>query len=462
MSKIALISCTSRKKAYKCPARQLYWESPRFRLAYAFAKLVANKIFILSAKHGLVPEDRVIEPYNETLIGKSARERREWGDMVLSQLSKVSDVDHDDFIVLAGEVYHENLLPHLSHFWLPLKGKRQGEWIPELDKLIKLEKETDKVLVLHMLFNTLPRLDWTMIDQLPYQNGIYIMFEKGESYNNMDRIVRVGTHRGQDRLKKRLRDHFVREDADSSIFRKNIGRTFLNMTLDPYLQVWEIDMHKSQEKRDYGHLIDERLEAELEAKISQYLRSSITFVCFPVDEEEERLRLEAGIIATLNSHPSFGPSNNWLGLNSPVPEIAGSGLWNRQGLDGQPLSANEVERIKWLARFGNDSYRNNAGYKARIQRAVNCVTKTGKNYNSERKTADDIRKYIDKLLQEAKRRGEDYIDLVSGDIHKQLGMKNRMPQVCRIMYEKMQAGDKVIHTTPSGKSSTIKIRYYLK
>ncbi|GLI17221.1 hypothetical protein MTHERMOG20_16750 [Moorella thermoacetica] len=83
MSKIALISCTSRKKAYKCPARELYWESPRFRLAYALAKLVANKIFILSAKHGLVPEDRVIEPYNETMIGKSARERREWGDMVL-------------------------------------------------------------------------------------------------------------------------------------------------------------------------------------------------------------------------------------------------------------------------------------------------------------------------------------------------------------------------------------------
>lgn len=65
-------------------------------------------------------------------------------------------------------------------------------------------------------------------------------------------------------------------------------------------------------------------------------------------------------------------------------------------------------------------------------------------------------------MQEAKRRGEDYIDLVSGDIHNQLGMKNRMPQVCRIMYEKMQAGDKVIHTTPSGMSSTIKIRYYLK
>jgi len=52
--------------------------------------------------------------------------------------------------------------------------------------------------------------------------------------------------------------------------------------------------------------------------------------------------------------------------------------------------------------------------------------------------------------------------LVSGDIHNQMGMKNRMPQICRIMYEKMMPGDEVLHTTPSGKSSTIKIRYDLR
>jgi hypothetical protein len=275
--RIALISCTSRKKAYKCPARDLYSESPRFRLAYALAKLVADKIFILSAKYGLVPEDMIIEPYNETLKDKSAQERRAWGDMVLNELRKVSDLERDEFIVLAGEVYQENLLPHLVHFWLPLKGKRQGEWIPELERLITLERESDKVIVLHMLFNGLPRLDWTMIDRLPYQNGIYIMFEKGESYHGMERIVRIGTHRGQDRLLKRLRDHFVKEDADGSIFRKNIGRAFLKMTSDPYLQVWEIDMHNSENERNYGHLINEELETELEAKISRYLRDNITF-----------------------------------------------------------------------------------------------------------------------------------------------------------------------------------------
>ncbi len=58
----------------------------------------------------------------------------------------------------------------MNHFWLPLKGKRQGgEWIPELERLIKLEKESDKTKVLHMLFNSLPRLDWSIINSIPYK-----------------------------------------------------------------------------------------------------------------------------------------------------------------------------------------------------------------------------------------------------------------------------------------------------
>jgi len=52
--------------------------------------------------------------------------------------------------------------------------------------------------------------------------------------------------------------------------------------------------------------------------------------------------------------------------------------------------------------------------------------------------------------------------ILSGDIYRQLGMKDRMPLICRIMYKEMMPGDKVLHTTPSGQSSTIKIRYHLK
>ena len=44
-----------------------------------------------------LPEDMIIEPYNETLEEKSARERRAWGDTVLNDLRKVSDLEHDEF-----------------------------------------------------------------------------------------------------------------------------------------------------------------------------------------------------------------------------------------------------------------------------------------------------------------------------------------------------------------------------
>jgi len=36
-----------------------------------------------------------------------------------------------------------------------------------------------------------------------------------------------------------------------------------------------------------------------------------------------------------------------------MPEIARSGLWNRQHLHGEPLSAEELERVKQLAGSGS-------------------------------------------------------------------------------------------------------------
>ena len=168
---------------------------------------------------------------------------------------------------------------------------------------------------------------------------------------------------------------------------------------------------------------------------------NITFVCFPVDEETERLRLREGIMTTLNSDPTFKSNSK---------------------LQGQPLSDEELERIKWLARFGNDSWGNNIGRKVNVKRPESSIRKVNETKGSKGTTTEDIRQYIENILQKAKLQGKDHIDLVSGDIHKQLGLKNSYPQVCNAMYKKMIPGDEVLHTTSSGYSSTIKIRYYIK
>jgi len=71
-------------------------------------------------------------------------------------------------------------------------------------------------------------------DQIPL-NGIYILFEKGELAHNTDRIVRIGTHTGINQLRSRLKQHFIVENKDRSIFRKNIGRALLNKNHDDFI-----------------------------------------------------------------------------------------------------------------------------------------------------------------------------------------------------------------------------------
>ena len=41
------------------------------------------------------------------------------------------------------------------------------------------------------------------------ENGIYILFEKGEFAHSTNRIVRIGTHTGDNQLRSRLFQHFL-------------------------------------------------------------------------------------------------------------------------------------------------------------------------------------------------------------------------------------------------------------
>ena len=74
----------------------------------------------------------------------------------------------------------------------------------------------------------------------------------------------------------------------------------------------------------------------------------------------------------------------------------------------------------------------------------------------------EIRDYIGELKEQAIAAGENSLVLISGKIHKDLKLKNRIPLVCNAMKQSMGEKDEIIHSTPSGYSSTIKIKYYLK
>lgn len=206
---------------------------------------------------------------------------------------------------------------------------------------------------LHQLFNQQKRFSFPFQekkDEIP-SNGIYVIFEKGETFHGMDRITRVGTHTGEDQLFSRLNQHFLKENKNRSIFRKNIGRSLLHKENNPYSKEWEYDTTSREGKEKYAKLLNLELEKELEKRISTYIHENLSFVVFEVKTKEERLFWEERIIATLSKTANQGeikPSDKWLGNFSPIEKIRNSGLWLVQGLDKEGLTEDEFEKLKKL------------------------------------------------------------------------------------------------------------------
>lgn len=209
---------------------------------------------------------------------------------------------------------------------------------------------------LHDIFNSQRRFRFPFdndIEQIP-RNGIYIIFETGEQYKDLNRIVRVGTHTGDNQLRSRLKQHFVKENKNRSIFRKNIGRCFLNKDSNPYLSIWDLDSTTRADKIKNGHLIDKTFEQGLEKRISQHIQYNLSFTVFEITTKDQRLFWESRIISTLAAFPDIRPSDNWLGQFSPKDKIRQYGLWQVNELLNQPLDTDEFNDLTDLiARCAN-------------------------------------------------------------------------------------------------------------
>jgi hypothetical protein len=189
---------------------------------------------------------------------------------------------------------------------------------------------------IHKIFNNLKRYYYPFdINNIP-KNGIYIMFEKNEKSHGMDRIVRIGTHTGKDQLRSRLHQHFINENKDRSIFRKNIGRALLNKSKDPIIIEWEIDMTPAEARQKF--VVDKIRLSQVEKQVSEYIQKNISFVTIQVNDKNTRLDFESKIISTLSNCKECRPSKNWLGLFSTKEKIRESGLWQVNELNKKELS----------------------------------------------------------------------------------------------------------------------------
>jgi hypothetical protein len=180
------------------------------------------------------------------------------------------------------------------------------------------------------------------------RNGIYVLFEDGEHAHGMDRVVRVGTHTGNNQFRSRLEQHFIRENKDRSIFRKNIGRALLNRDHDPFLMQWDIDLTTHDAKVKYAGSNDAEKQQLAERRVTEYVRFHFQFVVFGMAEKEDRLRFESRMISTVSLCQECKPSATWLGLSSPKEKIQKGGLWIVNELYKQPLSETDLAYLHTL------------------------------------------------------------------------------------------------------------------
>jgi hypothetical protein len=82
---VGLVGCGKQKVNHPAPARELY-TSVLFRRSLQLAKRTCDETYILSAHHGLVILDEVLEPYDVNLASMRRAERQAWAARVSQSL----------------------------------------------------------------------------------------------------------------------------------------------------------------------------------------------------------------------------------------------------------------------------------------------------------------------------------------------------------------------------------------
>jgi len=436
---VALLSCPRDRLKRRCTALEMCSQDKVFRASYDYAKIASDRVFLLSAKYGLLESDDVISHEIENMAIKPPYEKRLWAANVIDKLEGYCDLNEDEFMFLGEQVYFENLIDKLKTKFFPLEG------IPEFNMIAKLQelKDTEVAYVsaenIHRMFHEIREYTWKTLGDIPYSNGLYVVFERTEEYKGFKRITKVGTHRGDGNLKNRLETDFIREDKNWSMLRKNIGRAILNKNNDPYLKIWDMDTGTTETRLRYADQMDEVKERDIEKRITMFLRDQVTFAVLEVESWYERMRIEEAIVATLNRDPEFIPSDNWFGRFSPEYAIRNSGLWMKRGLDRLPIKRTEMETIEM---------------------SVNKQKLSMKD-DEELTLAESVTRLIDQKKETAESIRLRYIDLYSEDIRKEVDAGHLEDEVIEAMKTTMGKHDEILLKTESGAGTSIKIRFHL-
>lgn len=338
------LPCGRRKLRSAAPARLMY-ASPRFGRLRSIAEILAADYCVVSAKHGLLDPDQVIEPYDLDLVSLSAEARELWAREVLSQLAGRGG--HRPFILLTTGAYLSELLAANCRreqpltLFTPFAGLSEAsedEWIEQATAVAM------RIRDVRLLYRMLAR--WRgdgrsfLLRNLPQQKlperGVYLFLDPQETsaYLPCPRVVRIGTHAvsqgSKATIKNRLRNHLGLTDGRGShrgsIFRLHVGRAMLEREgTVTTLPSWGVGQHASQEIMQN--------ETALERRVSDYL-GALEVIVLPIDDppskDSRRAKVETQLISLFTDSlvPIEHASPSWLGRYSPVTAISRTGLWN--------------------------------------------------------------------------------------------------------------------------------------
>ena len=150
MAKVVLLSCTKSKTKHAAPAQELYSASPMFQKTLEYGKsLKPDKMYILSAKHHLVPLTKKLEPNYKTLKEMPKDEKEKWGEETIKQMKSAGiNPEKDTFVFLTGSEYMKPFNQYIpdSNIEKPMEGKRFGERLKWLNSQVQKLTEAFKRL----------------------------------------------------------------------------------------------------------------------------------------------------------------------------------------------------------------------------------------------------------------------------------------------------------------------------
>lgn len=360
MATIGFVACSKTKSLYKRPAAALY-TSALFRKSLLAAIDRAEKVYILSAKHGLLGCNDVIEPYDVTLKTMKQAARMAWGERTGKQFDAVMRA-RDTAVLFCGEEYCAPLSSNLERLKVrvesPLGVLSLGmrlRVLAEINGEAELRRTATHFFhLLHQVWAAQAggrRIDETNGRQIWPPRGVYfILAGHNVKRGRLPRIVRVGTHAVSRGSKTTLWDRLSTHRGTaagggshrSSIFRLHIGRAWKHYSES---ETWPDTWAQGQSAPLGVRQGEERLEQQV-SKLIGAMQVIWLDVGDEPGPESERAYLERNAIGLLSRigllHPGIDP--DWLGQFSSDWRIAVSGLWNLNHVFRRP-DPDFIERL---------------------------------------------------------------------------------------------------------------------